>query len=87
MQWISVKLDSNGEWEFCNQALCMPNYGAYLDIEYHIDIDEITHWMPLPDPPRKEDIFNKVQKYINENICKEDISKYNLEYRKYYKKQ
>lgn len=25
--------------------------GAYSDVEWEYDIDEITHWMPLPAPP------------------------------------
>ncbi len=42
------------EWEFCNHRSPMPNYGAYMDIEYDMDSDDITHWMLLPKPPKDE---------------------------------
>lgn len=43
------------KWEFVNHASPMPNYGAYMDIEYLMDSDDVTHWMPLPNPPAKQD--------------------------------
>jgi hypothetical protein len=50
---ISIaRIDANNQWEFCNEEPCMPCYGAYMDIEYPMNIDEITHWMPLPNPPK-----------------------------------
>jgi len=42
------------EWEFLNEAPLMPTSGAYMDIEYGLDQDEITHWMPLPPPPKEK---------------------------------
>ncbi len=39
-------------WEFVNQAPCMPNYGVYMDIEYSMDSEHVTHWMPLPEFPK-----------------------------------
>ncbi len=51
---ISIARMYNEEkWEFIAQSPCMPNYGAYMDIEYDIDSDNITHWMPLPSLPKK----------------------------------
>lgn len=49
---ISIaRIDKNGFWEFCNKAPLMPNYGAWMDIEYPMDMDDITHWMQLPKMP------------------------------------
>jgi len=38
----------NGNWKFFNHSPCMPDFGVYMDIEYDIDSEKITHWMPLP---------------------------------------
>lgn len=52
---ISIaRLYDQGKWEFCNKAPVMPNYGAYMDMEYPMDVDDITHWMPLPPKPEEE---------------------------------
>lgn len=42
-------------WDFINHCLLMPNYGVSLHVEYTINSDDITHWMPLPKPPEKDD--------------------------------
>jgi hypothetical protein len=51
---ISIARYNEKEWEFVNSSPWMPNYGAYMDIEYPMDHDDITHWMPLPKPPKDE---------------------------------
>jgi len=52
---ISIaRLDDDKNWEFCNKAPCMPNYGAWMDIEYPLDQDDITHWTKLPAVPKEE---------------------------------
>ena len=38
-------------WEFCNKAPLIGCQGAWMDIEYGMDCDDITHWMSLPKPP------------------------------------
>lgn len=37
----------NGEWEFLNGSM-----GAWMDISYEMDAEDITHWMELPDAPK-----------------------------------
>jgi len=39
-------------WELLGN-LCV---GAYHDIEYSMDRWEITHWMPLPPPPKTQNL-------------------------------
>ena len=48
-----ARLDNHKNWEFCNKAPGMPHYGAYMDIEYPMDIDHITHWAELPALPKE----------------------------------
>lgn len=43
------------KWEFVNDSLLMPSNGAWMDIEYPIDSDNVTHWMPLPKGPKDEE--------------------------------
>ena len=46
---ISIaRIDDDSEWDFCNRDACMSCYGAWMDIEYIMHVDDITHWMPLP---------------------------------------
>lgn len=45
---------NNENWEFVNRSPLMPNYGVYMDIEHDMDSDDVTHWMPLPEPPKEE---------------------------------
>ncbi len=41
------------KWEFCEGKDPEWVYGAYMDIEYSIEKNDITHWMPLPQPPKE----------------------------------
>ena len=55
---ISIaRLDNSKTWEFCNEdpysTYCQ---GAYMDIEYCMLINDITHWMPLPKPPKEQEL-------------------------------
>ena len=38
-------------WEFVNTIQRNNVTGAWMDIEYPMNMDDITHWMPLPEPP------------------------------------
>lgn len=49
---FSIARWNGTEWEFINHDILMPNYGAWMDIEYDMDSDDITHWMPLPEAPK-----------------------------------
>lgn len=40
-------------WEFCNEAPLVGVQGAWMDIEYGMDVDDITHWATLPLPPEE----------------------------------
>lgn len=51
---MSIARWNNSKWEFINHSPPMPNYGAWMDIEYNMDYDDITHWMPLPKPPKDQ---------------------------------
>jgi len=49
---IAIARHDGTQWEFLNEAPLMSSVGAYMDIEYQIYGDEITHWMPLPKRPQ-----------------------------------
>lgn len=62
MEWISVKdrlPDNNDE---VLMFICGVHVLGYVDIngEWYNDVDEkefsgsVTHWMPLPDPPKEK---------------------------------
>lgn len=52
---ISIaKIIRKDKWEFVNHMPCMTNYGAWTDMEYAMDSDDITHWMPLPEAPTEQ---------------------------------
>lgn len=51
---IAIARSTTTEWEFINQQPLIPNVGAYMDMEYEMEGDDITHWTPLPKPPKKE---------------------------------
>ncbi len=46
-----ARIDARGKWNFSNHSPVFPNYGAWQEIEYNMDSDDVTHWMPLPEPP------------------------------------
>ncbi len=48
-----ARRNSSDNWEFINNDNVMPNYGSWMDIEYPMDSDDVTHWMPLPQPPKE----------------------------------
>ena len=50
---ITIARHNGNEWEFLDKQPLISTYGAYMDIEYPIDKDDITHWMKLPSPPIK----------------------------------
>lgn len=39
------------QWHFLNEAPAVGAQGAWMDLYYPIDTEDITHWMPLPKPP------------------------------------
>lgn len=49
---VSLARYNGNIWEFVNHSPCMPNYGSWKDIEYNLDSDDVTHWMPLPETPK-----------------------------------
>ncbi len=46
---IARLVNEYGLWDFLGTQP-QDSVGAYMDIEYGIDSDDITHWMPLPKP-------------------------------------
>lgn len=38
-------------WEFLYEYADTSGAGVYQDLEWPVKMDEITHWMPLPNPP------------------------------------
>lgn len=63
--WISVEdeLPKEQDWYLCyndvedgSEVLHWEGDGnVWMDNDWHYKSKEITHWMPLPQPPRKED--------------------------------
>lgn len=49
---MSIARWEKGSWGFVNNTPLMCNQGAWMDIEYDMDSDDVTHWMPLPLPPK-----------------------------------
>lgn len=41
-------------WGFVNADPLETSYGAWVDIEYPINSNNVTHWMPLPKPPEEQ---------------------------------
>lgn len=39
------------QWEFVNEEMAW-TYGAHQDMDYSMWGSDITHWMPLPPPPK-----------------------------------
>ncbi len=52
---ISIARWDSEKWEFINNPPSFPSYGAWMDIEYNMDSEDITHWMPLPKIPKKNE--------------------------------
>jgi len=62
MKWISVedKLPENDEWVILSSVeyqmvtfgICIDGNFLNPDLNYHI-ISDVSHWMPLPNPPEK----------------------------------
>jgi len=50
---FSIARWESEKWEFINHSPLMPNYGAYMEMEYNMDSEDVTHWMPLPQPPNR----------------------------------
>lgn len=81
MEWISVKdrlpedaRKSNGDnWQFSNAVLTSDSKGN-IDIDcywnglkaWESDNKDITHWMPLPEPPLTNHTMNPSTKSDNE---------------------
>lgn len=40
-------------WDFLGHTGENWHQGAYLDIEYGMESDNVTHWTPLPKPPKE----------------------------------
>ena len=53
------------KWDF----LGMLEVGAYMDIEYGIDSDNITHWMPLPEEPALEGYCDECKNEMVACVC------------------
>ena len=50
----SIAMWIGDKWDFINHCPTMPNYGAYQDIGYNMDSEDVTHWMPLPEEPKND---------------------------------
>jgi hypothetical protein len=48
----SIAMWIGDKWDFINHSPPMPNYGAWQDIGYNMDSEDVTHWMHLPNPPK-----------------------------------
>ena len=67
--WISVEeeLPKVQDWYLCyndvedgSEVLHWEGDGnVWMDNDWHYKSKEITHWMPLPQPPRKEEDDNE----------------------------
>ena len=61
-EWISVKdrLPENGQWVLCKcraeiYEVLRNDFGSwYHDINHTYMSGFVTHWMPLPEPPKEE---------------------------------
>ena len=61
--WISVKdrLPQNRQWVLCQcrawirEVLRLQDGRWYHDSEHTYFISFVTHWMPLPEPPKEDD--------------------------------
>lgn len=42
------------EWEFLAEYIDKTGYGVCQDLEWDVDPQEITHWMPLPEAPKED---------------------------------
>jgi hypothetical protein len=51
-QPIAIARREKEGWRFLND--CRGNYCWAWDIDYGMEGDDITHWMPLPKPPEGE---------------------------------
>lgn len=49
---IARLLPGNGNWEFMYEYDNGSGGGVYQDIEWSIEVEDITHWMPLPKAPK-----------------------------------
>lgn len=59
-KWISVKdrPPENMEFVFVTNADCKSvnrGFAVFRDGEWHSPIDNISYWMPLPEPPKEEE--------------------------------
>lgn len=59
-EWISVKdrLPENTEFVFVTNADCKSvnrGFAVFRDGEWHSPIDNISYWMPLPEPPKEDE--------------------------------
>lgn len=41
-------------WEFLYEYKDSSGAGVYQDIEWPVEMEDITHWMPLPKPPMED---------------------------------
>lgn len=51
---VSIARYENPGWGILNREDGYSSYGAYMDMEYLFNDDDITHWMPLPALPKRE---------------------------------
>lgn len=60
MEWISVdeRLPDMGEYVLAvsphSHELLIVRRNRHGYVDYKIDYHEITHWMPLPEPPKED---------------------------------
>lgn len=59
-EWISVKdrLPENTEFVLVTNADCKSvnrGFAVFRDGEWHSPIDNISYWMPLPEPPKEDE--------------------------------
>lgn len=62
MEWISVKdkMPDENEWIYLgNSNYQLVTWGVFLNGKFvnpdlnYFEILDVTHWMPLPEPPKK----------------------------------
>ena len=46
------------KWDYIDNCIGTHYSPTFSDIEYYLDPDDITYWMPLPDAPKDEGVAN-----------------------------
>lgn len=75
MEWISVKdrlpgfnIDVLAYSQYGEiRITCIDNSGGFDTYPFSSDVHEVTHWMPLPEPPKKRKSITQAFKELRES--------------------